>query len=678
MPRFMEAPPFTPVDPVTDILHGVPVTDPYRWLEDGNLLRTREWLEAQRRFARAYLDAIPGRDRICQRIREFLAVETYDSLQKAGNRYFFRKRIPNQEQPCICMREGADGEDQLLIDPAERGTGKFTAVKPLRVSPDGRLLLYEVKEGGERTGTFALLDIENRKTLPDVLPRGYLRGFAFAPDSRSFYYVHEALDAKRPFYRAAYQHVLGTSFAEDREIFFAGEDEKLRLSLVGDGKRLAFFVCHFREKAVIDIHLKSFETSGSPEPIFRGITYLLGVQLMDEKILAITDRDTPNRRIIEIRLRENAQPEWIDIVPQSDMFIRNWRVAGDSIFIYYIKEATHRISVFDLSGQKITEIPIRSDETIRMLSGSPNGDELVLVRESFTEPIGIYRYSAKSNNRSLWARTSIPFDSADFRHSQVAYRSNDGTTIPMFLVGRRDVLEGSKNPAIMTSYGGYGVSMTPQFSVFVAFLMEHGCLFALPNIRGGSEFGAKWHNAATRRNRQTAYDDFLCAAEWLIEAGHTTPERLAIFGGCNSGLLVGAALTQRPDLFRAAVCMVPMLDMLRYHLFDNAHVWKDEFGTAEDPDDFAALAKYSPYHQIRPGTAYPATMIVSGDADRNCNPLHARKMTARLQAANISEHPIFLDYSSFRGHSPVLPLGERIEALTDRMAFLCDQLGLSA
>lgn len=218
--------------------------------------------------------------------------------------------------------------------------------------------------------------------------------------------------------------------------------------------------------------------------------------------------------------------------------------------------------------------------------------------------------------------------------------------------------------------------MTPQFSVFVAFLMERGCLFALPNIRGGSEFGAAWHEAAKRRKRQIAFDDFISAAEWLIQTGRTDPDKLAIFGGSNSGLLVGAAMTQRPDLFRAVLCMVPMLDMLRYHLFDNAHVWKEEFGTADDPDDFAALLSYSPYHNVHDRRPYPATMIVSGDSDQNCNPLHARKMTARLQSENASSTPIFIDYSHYRGHSPVLPLSERIEALTDRMAFLCDQLGL--
>jgi prolyl oligopeptidase len=246
----------------------------------------------------------------------------------------------------------------------------------------------------------------------------------------------------------------------------------------------------------------------------------------------------------------------------------------------------------------------------------------------------------------------------------------------MTLVGRPEVIASESHPAIMTAYGGFGVSVMPQFSVFVSYLIEHGCLFALPNIRGGSEFGAAWHKAAMRRNRQTAYDDFLSAAEWLMQTRRTSSDRLAIFGGSNSGLLVGAALTQRPDLFRAVICMVPMLDMLRYHLFDSARFWRDEYGTAEDPEDFAALVKYSPYHQVHEGVRYPATMIVSGDADRNCNPLHARKMTARLQAANSSERPIFLDYSKFRGHSPVLPLSERIEALTDRVAFLCDQLQL--
>lgn len=671
----MNPPPFSAQRPVTDTFHGMPVTDPYRWLEDQNSPDTRAWIEDQTRYARTYLDMIPGRDRIRDRISEFLSVETHDSVQKIQDRYFFRKRLPNQEQACIYMRDGADGDDQLLIDPSSRGV--HTAIKPLRVSPDNRLLLYEVKQGGERAGTFELLEIETRRRLPDVVPSGYLRGFVFAPDGKRFWYAHEALEARRPFYRAAYEHVLGTPFTSDREIFFAGEDEKIRLGLFADGPWLVLFVTRFLEKALTDIYVKPLEEDGSPVPFLQGIDYRFGLKFLGDRILAITDCDAPNGRIVEVRIRGTGEHTWTDLVPESDVPIESWCVAGNQILVSYRKEMTPQIFIFDDTGKKMGEMQVRSDETLRIVGASAESDELLFESESFTEPVAIFTYSTKHHQRTLWAKASLPFDSENYGHYRVWYPSKDGTNIPMFLVGHKKVLAGGSHPTVMTSYGGYGIAMTPQFSVFVAVLMEQGCLFALPNIRGGSEFGVEWHKAAKRRNRQTAYDDFLGAAEWLVGTGRTSPGRLAIFGGSNSGLLVGAAVTQRPDLFCAVVCMVPILDMLRYHLFDNAHVWRDEFGTADDPDDFAALVKYSPYHNVHQGVAYPATMIVSGDADRNCNPLHARKMTARLQAANVSDLPILLDYSRFRGHSPVLPLQARIGALTDRLAFLCDQLKLS-
>ncbi|MFZ0523538.1 MAG: prolyl oligopeptidase family serine peptidase [Candidatus Acidiferrales bacterium] len=676
MPELIAAPPATPVEPVTEILHGVPISDPYRWLEDQNSPRTRRWIEQQTRYARAYLDNIPGREPIRKRIREFLAVETHDSVQKVGNRYLFRKRLPNQEQPCIYMREGPQGEDQLLVDPSEQGRGIHWAVKPLRVSRDGRLLLYEIKEGGERTGTFAVMDIESRRTLPDSLPRGYLRGFAFAPDSQSFYYVHEPLAPKAPFYRAAFRHVLGTELREDREVFRAGEGERLRLSLVSDTERLGFLVYRFLEKTLTSFYLKSTNGEDPPKCVVADAPYRFGPVLVPERILAITDRGAPNLRIIEVRLCSGTKAEWIDVIAESDYRIAQWVVTSDRILVFCSRNMERRIRMFDLAGRKTEDLPILPEETLRVSGWAPDSDEIFLERESFTDPIRTVRYSHKTGEYAIWAKRSSTFDATAYTQQQLRFPSQDGTQIPIHLVGRKDVLAGGCHPAIMTSYGGYGVAMTPQFSVFVAFLMERGCLFALPNIRGGSEFGAEWHEAAKGRKRQTAFSDFISAAEWLIRTGRTTPGNLAIFGGSNSGLLVGAAMTQRPELFRAVVCMVPMLDMLRYHLFDNAHVWRGEFGTADDPEDFTALARYSPYHRVRDGVDYPATMIVSGDADRNCNPLHARKMAARLQAANSSRQPIFLDYSEFRGHSPVLPLSERIGALTDRMAFLCDQLQL--
>ncbi len=685
MPELISSPPFSPAEPITEVLHGVSVTDPYRWLEDQDSPRTRAWLEEQRSYARACLDSFPGRDHIRQRIREFLAIETYDSLQKSGNRYFFRKRLAGQEQPCIYMREGPHGEDQLLLDPARQGMGNYVSVKPLRVSPDGRLLLFEVKEGGERTGTFNLLEIAGRTTLPDVLPRSYLRGFAFAPDGASFCYVREPEKPTTPHHRhAAFRHVLGTDFREDKEVFFGGAGERVGLCLTSDRTRIGFLVYRFLDKTRTDFYLQSWESPATTAHILRDADCRFVPIFFQSKVLAITDRNSPNLRLVEVRLGPGGGLEWKDIIPESDSRILQWALAGDHIVILYGKNMKRQLRVFELteeqgrgfSARQTDEIAINTDETFRISSAGPDADELILERESFTEPVRIVRCSPAKKECSLWSKKDVPDGASDVTHTQIWYPSKDGTKIPMYLVGRRSVLAGGCHPAVMTSYGGYGVSMTPQFSVFVTLLIERGCLFALPNIRGGSEFGAEWHMAAQRRNRQTAFDDFISAAEWLINTGRTTAAKVAIFGGSNSGLLVGAAMTQRPELFRAVVCMVPMLDMLRYHLFDNAHVWKEEFGTAEDAEDFKALLGYSPYHRVRDGVAYPATMIVSGDADQNCNPLHARKMTARLQAANSSSYPIFIEYSPFRGHSPVLPLSMRVEALTNRISFLCEQLEL--
>ncbi len=670
-------PPFSLIEPVVDVLHGVPVTDPYRWLEDQNSPQTRAWILEQTRYARAYLDNIPGRERIRERIRQLLDVETYDSFSKTGNRYFFRKRLRGRQQPSIYFREGAGGEDQLLVDPAERGTGEYTAVKPLRVSSDGSLLLYEVKQGGERTGTFEILDVTNRRTLPDSLPHGCLRGFAFAPDGKGFCYVHEATKALRPFYRAAYCHVLGSSFENDREVFCAGQGQHIRLMIVPGRRQLGLLVCRFLDRTYTDFYVWRMGTLDPPVPILYDVTYSFNPRFAGARILAATDRDAPNHRIVDVQPRKQRDPLFIDLIPEAEEAIRNWVVTANRIFVSYARGTKSPTEIFSSFGKHLGRIPCESSDTLGVVAGDSEGDEVFIEWESFTRPIEIHRYSGSSGVAEPWARREIPFDAASYAYTEVSFPSRDSTSIPMFLLGRHEVVASGSHPVIMTSYGGYGVPMTPQFSAFVTFLIERGCLFALPSIRGGSEFGIEWQNAAKRRKRQVAFDDFLSAAEWLIGTGRTTAAKLAIFGGSNSGLLVAAALTQRPDLFRAVLCMVPMADMLRYHLFDSAHVWKDEFGTADHAEDFQALLKYSPYHAVREGALYPATMIVSGDSDQSCNPLHARKMTAHLQAANSSKHPILLDYSPYRGHSPVLPLSTRIEALTDRMLFLCDQLGLN-
>jgi prolyl oligopeptidase len=676
--NIMKAPPQTDVAPVTEVLHGVPVVDPYRWLEDQNSSETRLWLREQADYARSYLDGIPCRERVQERVRELLAVECYDSLLISRDRYVFRKRSRDQEQPCIYFRDGAQGDDQLLLDPATLGGGKYLSAKPLTVSWDGRLLLYELKCGGERSGRFELLDIATRRLLPDKLPHGYLRGFAFSSDSTCFYYVHEAVGGPGSDGRLLRFHLLGSSFEDDLEIFRASAEENVRLHLIPSKLRLGLVVRRFREKTFIDFYIFNFGTGIVPEVWLQDVDCKLIPFLLDTgRILAVTDRDAPNFQIVELIRSDGGAVSFAAVIPEEDRQIKGWAVTQNSICVSYQRETKSDIDVFDLTGKWLHRIPTEEDETVRLIASTCDRDELFLERESFVRPIQIHRYNVKEPEATnIWAKREFPFDSTEFRHIQVWFTAKDGVQIPMFLAGKREVLECGPHPTIMTSYGGYGVSMTPQFSVFACLLMERGCLFALPNIRGGSEFGVDWHIAAKGRKRQVAFDDFLGAAEWLITSDRTDPKRLAIFGGSNSGLLVGAAMTQRPDLFRAVLCMVPLLDMLRFHLFDSAQVWSEEFGTAADPGDFEALAAYSPYHRVRENTAYPATMIVSGDADQNCNPMHARKMMARLQAANTSGYPIILDYREFRGHSPVLPLSERIAGLSDRLAFFCDQLAI--
>jgi len=390
MPELTEAPPYSRIEVVTDVLHGVPVADPYRWLEEQESPHTREWLQAQKLYSRSCLDSLPGRGRIRERIRELLDIETYDSLQKAGDRYFFRKRLLGQEQPCICFREDLDGSDQVLIDPASRGTGPHTAVKPLRISPDGRLLLYEVKEGGERTGTFELLHIETRKILADVLPRGYLRGFAFAPDSRSFYYVHEAVNAKRPQRLAAYQHMVGTDFKEDKEIFLAGDNENIRLHIVPGQHQIGFLVFRFLDRTYTDFYLWTMGSVEAPESVIRNAEYTFGPLLHKTgRILAVTDHESPNLRIVEVRRQIATEPEFADVIPSSDVRILNWVVGEERVFVSYLRDLKVRVEIFDLDGVRLGELPLEERETVRLIGAADAGDEVFFEQESFTKPTRI-------------------------------------------------------------------------------------------------------------------------------------------------------------------------------------------------------------------------------------------------------------------------------------------------
>ncbi len=398
--------------------------------------------------------------------------------------------------------------------------------------------------------------------------------------------------------------------------------------------------------------------------------------LLGNQVIAQTDWRAPKGRVIAVDLDHPERENWRDVVAESQASLNGFAITTERILVGYIEGAVTRIDIFDTSHRLQGTVPCPPYGTAYPIQGDPESDEVFYTFTSFSQPPSVYWYHAKSGHQELWSRNQVPFDASCLEVEQIRYPSKDGTQIPMFLVSQRTGRRLRSQPAFLTGYGGFGISLTPKFTAYATSLIEQGFLVALANLRGGSEFGEEWHVAAKRYNRQNAFDDFISAAEWLLAQDYAAPGRIAIGGGSNAGLLVGVAMTQRPDLFRAVICVGPLLDMLRYHKFDQARFSAEEYGSAENPQDFSYLRTYSPYHRVKDGVSYPAVMLISGDADTRCNPMHARKMAARLQAATSSGHPILLDYRPTWGHMPVQPLSARIEALTDRLAFICHELGV--
>jgi prolyl oligopeptidase len=680
MPLVLEPPPFTPVEPITEVLHGVEITDPYRWLEDQNSPRTRKWIEEQTAYTRAYLDAIPGRDRIRNRVEELLAIEVTSDPWKVGNRHFFLKRLRNSEQHSIVMREGLFGEEQVLVDPVLRATGPSTAVSIFTISQNGRFLAYSVRQGGTDHAALEILDVEKNVVLPDRLPDGFCTGFVFAPDDTGFFYSHrEVLDA-RPNYKAAFWHRFGTERSEDQQMFVAGDKPDVFLGILDslETKLLAYVVYSTGTSPRTSIYLHRMQPGASPTLLLESINGHFTPFFVRGQLFAYTDVGAQNFRIVRIGLTNPDPHQWHNIVPESHQRIQQFAVAGEQIFVARTDRFSSLVERFDLNGGHKKDFLFSAHGTIDLLNPTYSGTDLFYRHTSVTEPSAAYCHDTHDEKESIWDKTRVPFDPSLFAVEEVVYPSKDGTLIPLLLAARKDLIHSGPLPTFLTGYGGFGSCVTPRFSAFATFLIEQGFLFAVAALRGGSELGEQWHLAGQRQNRQTAFDDFIAATEWLLSQGRSARGRIAIGGGSNAGLLVGAAVTQRPDLFRAAICLGPLLDMMRYHLFDFAAGWAEEYGSPDDERDFDALLAYSPYHRVQDGVDYPAILLISGDADTRCNPMHARKMAARLQAANRSEWPILLDYKPDWGHTPVQPLSAKIEAVADRLAFICQGLGIHA
>jgi prolyl oligopeptidase len=677
MPAF----PRTPSTELTETLHGEEVSDPYRWLEDGDSPETRDWTERQNAFTEAYLAAVPGRERLHRRLGELLAIGVLGVPTPLRGRYFYLRREGHQNQPVLYWRQGVEGEDRVAVDPNALNAAGTTALDWFYPSRDGRLLAYGLSENGSEESVLHLMEVESGRHLPDQIPRMRAASLAWLPDATAFYYSRypapgEVPQGEEHYHRALYYHRLGTDPQSDPLVFRPAEKEYWPgVSLSPDGRWLVVSVARTFDQT--DLYIRDLVAGGPLVPVAENLPASFEGEMANGRLFLRTNLDAPTYRLYQVDPLQPDRGAWREIVmPRADAVLESVSIAGDRLALGYLERASSRLRLTDLAGYPVQEEALPELGSLFGLGAEWDGQELFYGFSSYTVPPSVYRIDLATGKAALWKRVEADVDPSRFVVRQVSYPSKDSTPVSMFLVHRSDLERTGDNPTYLTGYGGFNISMTPAFSRSLLLWLEHGGVVAVPNIRGGGEYGETWHQAGILASKQNSFDDFIGAAEWLIREGYTRPERLAVAGGSNGGLLVGAVLTQRPELFRAVVVQVPLLDMLRYHRFLIARLWIPEYGSAEDPVQYHWLRAYSPYHHVREGVAYPAVLLATAESDTRVDPMHARKMAARLQAATSASRPILLRLESRAGHGAGKPLSKVVDELTDSWTFVFWELGV--
>jgi len=666
-----KAPP-TRQDNVREVIHGVEIIDPYRWLEDQESPETRQWIDAQNRYTHSLLDGLPSRPLIQKRLTDLMRIDTVGAPFERGGRYFLFKKRAEDDLSILYVRRGLYGQDEPLIDPHTLSPDHTTNIGLDDVSGDGRLMVYSIRRGGEDETELRVMDVDSRKDLHDRLPRALYRGVSFKKDGSGFYYNLQRRDVgTRIFY-----HAIGSDPSKDVEVFGKGygPDKWVDASVSEDGRYLLFSVQHGWARNEVYVQ----EMAGGPiKTIVNDIDAHFYAWFAGDQLVMQTDWQAPKNRILVVDLKDPSRDKWREIVPAGPDAIEGYSLVGGKLFLRYLHNVSSLIKIFSIDGKPLGEVPLPGLGSAGGLLGRWNNGEAFFGFRSYVLPQAIYRYDVSTGKTELWAQPKVPFKSGDFEVNQVWCSSKDGTKVPMFLVHKKGLKPNGKLPTLLYGYGGFNVSLTPRFSSPAAMWVEQGGLYAVANLRGGGEFGEEWHRAGMLDKKQNVFDDFIAAAEWLIKNNYTNPSRLAIQGGSNGGLLVGAALTQRPELYQAVLCEFPDLDMIGYYRFKNNNPPALlEYGNASDPAQFKFLHAYSPYQKVKPGTKYPAVLLTTGDADTRVPPLQARKMAARLQAATTSGRPVLLLYDTKAGHAGGRPLSKIIEDLSLEMAFLFWQLGI--
>ncbi|MCD2516620.1 prolyl oligopeptidase family serine peptidase [Massilia sp. G4R7] len=667
----------------TDNYHGTMVADPYRWLEDANSAETKQWVTAQNAVTQAYLDQIPQRAAIRARLTKLWNYERYSVPGKEGGQYFYSRNDGLQNQSVLYTQKTLTDTPRVLLDPNTMSSDGTVALAGLAVSPDGKLLAYSTAASGSDWNEIRVRDIASGKDIEDHVKWVKFSSTAWTKDGKGFFYSRydEPKEATKladvNYFQKLYFHRIGTPQSADTLVYDRPDQKEWGFGghTTDDGRYLIITTT----RGTAPKYRVSYKDLSKPDSKVVDLidNFDAGYDFIDNVGTVFyfsTDRKAPRKRIVAIDVSKPQESNWKEIVAESADTLTGADIIDNQLVLEYLKDARSVVRVHDLKGKQVREIALPGIGTVGGLSGKRGDTETFYSFTGFTTPTTIYRLNMKTGASTVFRQPKVDFNPADYETRQQFYTSKDGTKVPMFIVSKKGLKLDGQNPTYLYGYGGFNISMTPGFSPANLAWMEMGGVYVVANLRGGGEYGEAWHQAGTKLQKQNVFDDFIGAAEWLVANKVTSPSKLAIGGGSNGGLLVGAAMTQRPELFGAALPAVGVMDMLRFHKFTIGWAWTSDYGSSENPDEFKALVKYSPLHNLKPGSCYPATMVTTADHDDRVVPAHSFKFAAAAQAAQAGAAPILIRIETKAGHGAGKPTTKQIEEVADRWGFLAREL----
>ena len=674
------------VDQVDDY-HGVKVADPYRWLEDTDSAETHDWVEAENKVTFSYLDQIPYRGAIRERLTKLWNYERFTVPGQEGGRYFYEHNDGLQNQNVLLVADSLNAGPRVLLDPNTLSSDGTVALTGRTITDDGKLMAYGTAASGSDWQEWHVRDVDSGKDLPDLIKWVKFSSASWTKDGKGFFYSRydepkEGGATLRDvnYFQKLYYHRLGTPQADDKLIYERPDNKELGFGgfVTDDGH---YLMIHVWQGTSPKNRLYYKDLSQTDAPV---------VKLLDDFDAAYnfvdndgpvfwiqTDLDAPRGRLIAIDTRRPERSNWKAVVPQGADKLESSSVVDDLFLLSYLKDARTEVRVYDLKGKFVRNVDLPGIGTASGFGGKRKDKETFYAFTSFISPTAVYRYDPQAGKSSVFRQPKVDFDASQFETKQVFYNSKDGTRIPMFLTYKKGLKLDGQNPTLLYAYGGFDISMTPTFSVPTIVWLEMGGVYALPNLRGGGEYGEDWHLAGTKAKKQNVFDDFIAAAEWLIANKYTSTPKLAIRGGSNGGLLIGACLTQRPDLYGATLPLVGVMDMLRFQKFTIGWAWTSDYGSSDNPEDFKALYAYSPLHNLKPGTKYPPTLIATADHDDRVMPAHSFKFAATMQADQAGPAPVLIRIETKAGHGAGKPISKTIDEMTDEWVFVAHNLNMN-